>query len=522
MHDAVLDALTESFGDNAGFALELYAQYRLNPGTVGDDWRRTFEQFEKTVRARGGAVSGRAVRSAGRRRPPPPPFPPVGGACAAHPGPCAPAGEKLVPLVGGSATIARNMDASLSVPTATSQRVIPVKAMEENRRILNHHREAVRQSKISFTHLVAWAIVRALEKHPGMNDAYVESEGKPQRVRKPHVNLGVAVDVTKKDGSRSLLVPNIKLAEELDFAEFVATFDNLVGKARRGTIEPEAFLGTSISLTNPGTLGTTSSSPRLMPGQGCIVATGAMGYPPEYQAMPDEVVASLGISRVMTVTSTYDHRIVQGAESGAFLATLQELLLGARRLLRADLRRPPRPAPARRLGAGQEPALPRRRLAPRGGREAGADPPAHQLLPGPRAPPRRPRPARLRHAAVPRRARPGDLRLHDLGPRPEVHHERPRGAATRRRSGRSSRSSAQTYCGKIGAEFMNIQDPAAEGVAHGAHGGVPEPRDASRRTTASGSSPSSSRRRASRSSSTPSTSATSASPSRGARRRFRS
>ncbi len=335
MHDTVLDALTESFGDNAGFALELYAQYRLNPEAVGNDWRRTFEQFEK--HARGGASPAPSVPlPVAPEFQPPAPAAPVAAAPGVVPVmPSRPAtpqlrpGEKLLPLVGGAATIARNMDASLSVPTATSQRVLPVKAMEENRRILNHHREAVRQSKVSFTHIVAWAIVRAIEKHPGMNDAFAEVEGRPQRVRKPHVNLGVAVDVTKKDGSRTLLVPNIKLAEELDFAEFVATFDNLVGKARRGSIEPEAFLGTSISLTNPGTLGTTSSAPRLMPGQGCIVATGSMGYSPEFGAMPEEIVASLGISRVMAVTSTYDHRIVQGAESGAFLATLQALLLGA-------------------------------------------------------------------------------------------------------------------------------------------------------------------------------------------------
>ncbi|MBP7675568.1 MAG: 2-oxo acid dehydrogenase subunit E2, partial [Thermoanaerobaculia bacterium] len=262
----------------------------MNPGTVGDDWRRTFEQFEKAARASAASGSG-AAPVAAAPAPPPAVSAPAAAASAGRPAPSLRPGETLQPLVGGAATIARNMDASLSVPTATSQRVIPVKAMEENRRILNLHREAVRQSKISFTHLVAWAIVRALEKHPGMNDAYAEAEGKPQRVRKPHVNLGIAVDVAKKDGSRSLLVPNIKLAEGLDFAEFVSTFDNLVGKARRGAIEPEAFLGTSISLTNPGTLGTTSSSPRLMPGQGCIVATGAMGYPPEYLAMPDEVVA---------------------------------------------------------------------------------------------------------------------------------------------------------------------------------------------------------------------------------------
>ncbi len=220
------------------------------------------------------------------------------------------------------------MEASLAVPTATSNRVIPVKNMEENRRILNRHREALGLSKISFTHFVAWAIVRALEKHPGMNDAYGEADGRPARIRKKAVNLGVAIDVTKKDGSRSLLVPNIRDAGKMTFAGFLEAFDVLVAKARKGTIEPDLFAGTTISLTNPGTIGTTASAPRLMPGQGTIVATGAMGYPAEFQAMPDEVMSALGVSRVMNVSSTYDHRIIQGAESGAFLATLQDLLLG--------------------------------------------------------------------------------------------------------------------------------------------------------------------------------------------------
>ena len=469
MHDAVLDALTESFGDNAGFALELYAQYRLNSGSVGDDWRRTFEQFEKRARAAGIPVSAPAV--------PAPALPELEAPASAAPLAAAPApvlsrapaarpstpqlrpGEMLQPLIGGSATIARNMDASLAVPTATSQRVIPARAMEENRRILNHHREVVHQSKISFTHLVAWAIVRAIEKHPGMNDAYAEAEGRPQRVRKPHVNLGIAVDVTKKDGSRTLLVPNLKLAEELDFAEFVATFDNLVGKARRGSIEPEAFLGTSISLTNPGTLGTTSSSPRLMPGQGCIVATGAMGYSPEYLAMPKEVVSSLGISRVMAVTSTYDHRVIQGAESGSFLATLQDLLLGGdgfyERIF-GDLRVPHRPVawePDRNppiFGGGSrlEAVEKQARILPlinfyrvRGHLLADLDPlgvddpPYHAELD----------PASFGYT------------IWDLDRKFITNGLAGRDQATLREILEVLR---QTYCGKIGAEFMNIQDPA--------------------------------------------------------------
>jgi 2-oxoglutarate decarboxylase len=221
------------------------------------------------------------------------------------------------------------MEASLGVPTAVTNRVIPVKTMEENRRILNRHREALGLSKVSFTHFVAWAIVRALEKHPSMNDAYGEADGKPARIRKAAVNLGIAVDITKKDGTRSLLVPNVKGAQAMSFDEFLTAFDDMVSRARRGAIDPDAFFGTTISLTNPGTIGTTASLPRLMPGQGAIIATGVMGYPAEFQAMPEEALSTLGISRVMNVSSTYDHRIIQGAESGQFVATLQDLLLGA-------------------------------------------------------------------------------------------------------------------------------------------------------------------------------------------------
>ncbi|MCE7956714.1 MAG: multifunctional oxoglutarate decarboxylase/oxoglutarate dehydrogenase thiamine pyrophosphate-binding subunit/dihydrolipoyllysine-residue succinyltransferase subunit, partial [Acidobacteria bacterium ACB2] len=368
-------------------------------------------------------------------------------------------GEEAVPLAGAAATIARNMDASLSVPTATSQRVVPVKTMEENRRLLNQHREAVGRSKISFTHFVAWAIVRAVEKHPGMNDAYAEVDSRPARVRKPHVHLGIAVDVAKKDGTRSLLVPNVKNAHALDFNEFLAAFDAVVEKARKGTIEPDAFLGTTISLTNPGTLGTTASSPRLMPGQGAIVATGAMGYPAEYQALPPSIVASLGIARVMTVTSTYDHRIIQGAESGSFLATLQDLLLGGDgfydRIFR-DLKVPHRPVawetdknpPFFRSSTKLDAVEKQARILPlinfyrvRGHLIANLDPlgvddpPYHPELD--------PATFGYTHWDLDRTFITNGLGGTDQATLREI-----------------LEILRQTYCGKIGAEFMNIQDPA--------------------------------------------------------------
>ena len=335
-HPSVVNALVEEFGANAGLALELYASYRLNPASVEEAWRRAFEAAEavaagrlETRRAFSATVS--SVRPVSPAPGPPPVAESAAPTDPPRPAPAVPApappGE-VVPLAGGAALVARNMDASLSVPTATSNRLIAAKTMEENRRIVNRHREVLGKSKVSFTHFVVWGILRALEKHPGMNDAYAETEGKPVRIRRKAVNFGIAIDVTKKDGSRTLLVPNLKGAEALTFEQLLDAFDTMVAEARAGQIGPDAFAGTTISLTNPGTVGTTASAPRLMPGQGTIVATGAMDYPAEFASMPDEVLSAIGISRVMNVSSTYDHRIIQGAESGQFLATLEMLLLG--------------------------------------------------------------------------------------------------------------------------------------------------------------------------------------------------
>ncbi|HEY0593060.1 MAG TPA: 2-oxo acid dehydrogenase subunit E2, partial [Thermoanaerobaculia bacterium] len=218
--------------------------------------------------------------------------------------------------------------ASLEVPTATSVRTIPVKVLEENRQVINHHLVQSGQNKASFTHMIAWAIVKALREFPRMNSSFAMQDGQPVRLDPPRVNFGIAIDVEKKDGTRSLLVPNIKKADALDFGQFMKQYNDLVRKARAGSLEIPDFEGTTISLTNPGTIGTNSSIPRLMQTQGTIVATGQIDYPPEYSATDPEVLAELGISKVMTMTSTYDHRIIQGAESGAFLARIHELILG--------------------------------------------------------------------------------------------------------------------------------------------------------------------------------------------------
>jgi 2-oxoglutarate dehydrogenase E1 component len=176
--------------------------------------------------------------------------------------------------------------------------------------------------------LIAWAVVRALDTYPQLNDGFAEVNGAPARLKRPSVNFGVAIDVTKKDGTRTLLVPNIKNANRLSFSDFLAAYDDIVKRARDGKLQVSDFQGTTVSLTNPGTIGTVASIPRLMEGQSVIIATGAIEYPAEYQAMAPEALSQLGISKAISISSTYDHRIIQGAESGAFLARVHEFIIG--------------------------------------------------------------------------------------------------------------------------------------------------------------------------------------------------
>jgi 2-oxoglutarate dehydrogenase E1 component len=229
---------------------------------------------------------------------------------------------------GVSAKIAENMITSLTIPTATSQRVVPVRVLDENRQLINEQRALTGKSKISYTHLIGWAIIRALDKFRTLNDAFTEHNGEPHRIIRKIINFGLAVDVKAKDGSSSLMVPNIKGANGLRFTEYLAAFDDVVARARTAKLMPADFQGTTISLTNPGTVGTFGSVPRLMVGQGAIIATGAMDFPAEYGSVPPEMRASLGITKVMMMTCTYDHRIIQGAESGRFLGRVHALLNG--------------------------------------------------------------------------------------------------------------------------------------------------------------------------------------------------
>ncbi len=239
-----------------------------------------------------------------------------------------PSPESVKPMRGASLRLAENMEASLSIPTATSYRTIPAKVLEENRRILNENSERIGYGRISFTPMIAWAIVRALRDFPGVNSHYETIDGSPHRRMPPAVHLGVAVDFVRKDGTRSLVVPCLKNADRMSFREFLSSYNSAVERTRSEAARPEDFQGVTITLTNPGSAGVVASSPRLMKNQGAIIAAGAIGFPEEYRACHPQTLSSLGIGKVMTISCTYDHRILQGAESGAFLGRIQELLLG--------------------------------------------------------------------------------------------------------------------------------------------------------------------------------------------------
>ena len=226
---------------------------------------------------------------------------------------------RVQPMRGGAAALARYMEQSRSIPTATSFRTLTVTALDARRRELK-----AAGRKVSFTHLIAYAIARAADDMPVMANHFAEIDGKPNRIDDGQVNLGLAVDVEKRDGSRTLMVPVILDAGRLPFDRFVAAYDALVEKARTNTLTADDLVGGNVTLTNPGGLGTVASVPRLMTGQGTIVATGSIAYPVGL----GNIGAMIGAEKVMTMTSTYDHRIIQGAESGRFLALIEEYLQG--------------------------------------------------------------------------------------------------------------------------------------------------------------------------------------------------
>ena len=433
-------------GINSWLEDELYQQYLHDRSTVDESWKHIFEE-PRALPKNGATV-------------------PVAAAAPPPAAPSAPAaGEELQSLRGVAGKIAENMSASLSIPLATSQRSIAVKVMDENRRIINQHRTLVGKSKVSYTHIIGWALVKALEEVPAINHAYAEKDGQPFRVIHKEVNLGIAVDVAGKDGGRSLMVPNIKDTASLSFADYVERFDDLVFRARKSKLTPADFAGTTLSLTNPGTVGTVSSNPRLMPGQGAIIAAGAIDFPAEYHGTAEETRAMLGISKVMMLSCTYDHRVIQGAESGMFLGRVQSLLDGEDGFydeIFEHLRMPHRPV---RWETDRKPSLPGVTAARYAeiAKEAGII----QLINA----------YRVRGHLI--------ADLDPLGAEPSYHAEldpetygltiwdldrefltgslgeaigegAPKSIATLREILETLR---QTYCGKIGAEYMNIQVP---------------------------------------------------------------
>jgi len=276
---------------NAGYVADLYELYRTDPSSIDPEWRARFDAGFAGLEP----VTAAQAASNGQR----PIAPPISGQAGAQ------------PITGPAARLARNMTTSLAVPTATSFREMDVRLLEARRRELN---EQLAPRRVSFTHLIGYALVRAASAQPAMTHAYVETDGQPYRRDPGAVNLGLAVDVERPDGTRFLIVPVIKGADTMDFSAFYARYEELVEKARASRLSPDDLAGGTITLTNPGTLGTTASMPRLMAGQGTIVATGA--------------IRTIGDQRLMTITSTYDHRIIQGAESGAFLGRIEASLMG--------------------------------------------------------------------------------------------------------------------------------------------------------------------------------------------------
>jgi len=353
------------FGANEWLVEEMYDQYQKDPGSVDATWVKYFQANGQTNGHAAAAATKTEEKPAPKAEPkqaaPPKAAPqpeqkkaeektpapvakprPAGQADEPAKGttspvakdnkPAAPAAASDEPtftvLRGAPARTAQNMDASLSVPTATSVRSVPVKLLWDNRTVINNHLARARGGKVSFTHLIGYALVRALKSMPEMNVGFDVVDGKPNLITPAHINLGLAIDVPKPDGSRQLLVPSIKAAESMDFAGFWTAYEEIVRKARDNKLTVEDFKGTSISLTNPGGIGTSHSVPRLMKGQGAIIGVGAMEYPPEWQGASAEAIARNGISKVMTLTSTYDHRVIQGAQSGEFLKRIHQLLLG--------------------------------------------------------------------------------------------------------------------------------------------------------------------------------------------------
>ncbi|BAS09742.1 multifunctional 2-oxoglutarate metabolism enzyme [Arthrobacter sp. Hiyo4] len=371
--------LPEEFGGNEWLVDELYEQYQKDKNTVDTKWWPLFESFDSgSGSSSNGSTAVAVAHPATREMPAVPLAAPASSTTAPATSPAAqpaapataPAAAKKAPatvardgakktepgtgaqpipaqlpknvkaptapeedvvsvLRGPAKAIATNMVTSLEVPTATSVRAIPAKLLIDNRVVINSNLARARGGKVSFTHLIGYAVIRALAQFPSMNVYYDEIDGKPSAIQPAHVNFGIAIDMPKPDGTRLLMVPNIKKAETLNFSEFWHTYEDLIKRARAGKLTADDHSGTTVSLTNPGGIGTVHSVPRLSKGQAAIIGVGALDYPAEFQGASEKIIAQNAISKVLTLTSTYDHRVIQGAGSGEFLKLVHQLLLGA-------------------------------------------------------------------------------------------------------------------------------------------------------------------------------------------------
>ncbi len=360
------DQISPGFGANEWMVEEMRAAWSADPSSVSPQWRELFETDPGAGLHQPGPASsnGSASSAAGGPRratitpqaastlrrssavqdvtrsdlPPAPPSdtaPPTSPYAqrqAAHPAHDQDGDayeDRVTRLKGAAARTAKNMDDSLSMPTATSARAVPAKVLIENRAVINTHLARTRGGKVSFTHLIGWAVVESLTEMPSMNVSYgVDEAGKPVLHEPAHVAFGLAIDVPGADGQRRLLVPSIKQADLMDLSQFVKAYEALVAKARENKLDLDDFRGTTVTLTNPGMIGTLHSVPRLMPGQGLIVGVGAMDYPAAFAGASPDTLARQAIGKVVTLTSTYDHRVIQGAASGEFLRLVERKLLG--------------------------------------------------------------------------------------------------------------------------------------------------------------------------------------------------
>ncbi|MEY5144971.1 MAG: hypothetical protein RL745_338 [Actinomycetota bacterium] len=321
----------EEFGANQWLVDELYYQYLENKSLVDPAWWDFFADYRpgqlpqavkpEAVAVTPTEVAAPAASSPAAASPIAIPASTPAATITAH-------ANTVEPLRGPAARVVANMEASLAVPTATSVRAVPAKLLADNRIVINNHLARGRGGKVSFTHIIGFAVVKAVKALPAMNNSYALADGKPGLSINHDINMGLAIDMAKPDGSRQLLVPVIKGAQSMDFAEFWTAYEDLVRKARNNKLTVDDFAGATLSLTNPGTIGTVHSVPRLMAGQSAIVGVGAMEYPAQWQGASAETLTRHAVSQILTLTSTYDHRIIQGAQSGEFLRLIHQYLIG--------------------------------------------------------------------------------------------------------------------------------------------------------------------------------------------------